>query len=265
MLNNNTLVELSSITKLYTNNQKTVGIKNIDLNINRNEIIALLGMSGCGKSTLLRLIAGLTKPDNGKIKFNDNSLGKEPSTDKKKISMVFQNYALLPWMSVEDNIALGFNAPMRNLNTSIQHNINKTIASVGLAGFEKTYPSELSGGMCQRVGFARALVAEPEIILLDEAFSALDALTSRKLRADFKALMSSHNINTSAALMVTHDIYEAVEIADRIIILAHSPASIVHQVDNRDIKYSNGKTGIIQERVDNLFTLLEAYQPSCSQ
>ncbi len=254
MNKNNNLLELSSISKIYKTGNRSVGVKNINLDVEKNEVIAVLGPSGCGKSTLLRLITGLTQADEGEIKFNGYPLERETH---KEISMVFQNYALLPWMSVADNIALGFNLSMRNLSQENRDKVEEIMAMVGLSGFDKAYPSELSGGMCQRVGFARALITEPELLLLDEAFSALDALTAKKLRKDFMRLLRSDEIKTKSVLMVTHDVYEAVKIADRIVILSGSPCSIEYQIDNRDISSSNEYESIYHRRVKHIFDLLE--------
>lgn len=215
-----------NITKIFqTKGEIQTGIKDVSLEINEDEIIAILGQSGSGKSTLLRLLAGLIEGDYGEIYYKS----KEVTSPLDQTKMVFQHYALLPWLSVFDNIAFGLKA--KNIHPEkIKQLVGQTIELIGLRGLEKAYPSQLSGGMSQRVGFARALVTEPEILLLDEAFSALDVITANKLRSDVLNLWTKKQLNTKAIVMVTHDISEAIEMADRIIILTSNPGTIAHQI-----------------------------------
>ena len=198
------------------------GIHDISLNFDRREVVAILGRSGCGKSTLLKALAGLIQPHQGEVLFNGELVDK-PLTQAK---MVFQNYSLLPWLTVYDNIAFGLNAQHMHPNLQ-KEKIAAVMAMIGLSGYEKAYPGELSGGMCQRVGFARALVMNPDILLLDEAFSALDAITAEQLREEFFGLWHTKTIQTHLTVMITHDIQEALAYSDRIIIVGHQPGTIV--------------------------------------
>ena len=193
----------------------------IDLAIEPDSIVALLGPSGCGKSTLLRILTGLTAPTGGKILWHGATLhGCSPN-----VAIVFQSFALFPWLTVLDNVE----APL--LARAMPHSERRrraveALGTVGLKGFEDAYPKELSGGMKQRVGFARALAVEPEILFMDEPFSALDVLTAENLRGELMELWLARKIPTRAIFMVTHNIEEAVMLADRIIVLGRNPARI---------------------------------------
>lgn len=195
-------------------------LDNIDFTIHEGEIVALLGKSGSGKSTLLRIIAGLMNPTSGEVLYR----GKKVSAPVPDISMVFQSFALMPWLTVMQNVELSLEA--RNINTTKRRErALKAIDMVGLDGFENAYPKELSGGMKQRVGFARALVLEPDVLLMDEPFSALDILTAENLREDLLELWENNDA-MKGILYVTHSIEEAVLTADRIIIFGSNPGFI---------------------------------------
>src|SRR5256886_12949405 len=189
-------------------------LDNIDLEVLDGEILALLGKSGSGKSTLLRCIAGLIAPTSGSVTFRGNPVtGPNPGT-----AMVFQSFALLPWLTVQANVGIGLEArgvPEAERATKARRAIDR----IGLDGFESAFPKELSGGMRQRVGFARALVVEPDVLLMDEPFSALDVLTAENLRSELLELWQNKTIPTQAIFLVTHNIEEAVLLADRIIVL----------------------------------------------
>ena len=195
-------------------------LENINLSLNSGKIAALLGPSGCGKSTLLRIITGLLKPSEGEVYYR----GKLQNAVNDKMAMVFQNFALFPWMTVKENIELG----IKNNGDSEKQDriIGHIIDVVGLEGFEDVYPKELSGGMKQRVGIARALVSNPEVLCMDEPFSALDALTSENLREEVLDFWSEGTTGLSNILIVTHNINEAVYMADEIFVLASNPGSI---------------------------------------
>ena len=187
-------------------------LENIDFTLHEGEIVALLGKSGSGKSTLLRIIAGLLDATSGDVNYR----GKKVSSPVPDISMVFQSFALMPWLTVLQNVELGLEARNIPLKERRERAL-KSVDMVGLDGFENAYPKELSGGMKQRVGFARALVLEPDVLLMDEPFSALDILTAENLREDLLDLWSSNDA-MKGILYVTHSIEEAVLTADRIII-----------------------------------------------
>ncbi|WP_306337944.1 nitrate/sulfonate/bicarbonate ABC transporter ATP-binding protein [Streptomyces sp. KL118A] len=196
-------------------------LKDIDLTLHEGEIVALLGKSGSGKSTLLRHIAGLLAPSAGTVHYRGTAVtGPNPGT-----AMLFQSFALMPWLTVQQNVELGLQAqgvePVARRRRTLA-----AIDMVGLDGFENAYPKELSGGMRQRVGFARALVVEPDVLLMDEPFSALDVLTAQTLRNELLALLTRPESPTRTALLVTHSIEEAVQLADRILILGTDPGTI---------------------------------------
>ena len=198
-----------------------VVIENVNMSLGEHEIVGLLGRSGCGKSTLLRIVAGLASPTAGDVVY----LGKPITGPAEGIAMVFQTFALFPWLTVLENVEAGLEAqgvPEREM----RRRALAAIDLIGLDGFESAYPRELSGGMRQRVGFARALVVNPAILLMDEPFSALDVLTAETLRTDLVELWSEGKLPIRAVLMVTHNIEEAVLMCDRILMLAGTPGRI---------------------------------------
>lgn len=217
------LLKIEHIEKSFTNpeGQSLLVLNDIHFQLRENEIIAILGKSGSGKSTLLRIISGLTPPTKGKVFYRN----KEVTAPVQGISMVFQNFALLPWLTVLENVELGLEAQGINRKERRQKAL-AFIDTIGLDGFESAYPKELSGGMRQRVGFARALVVEPELLLMDEPFSALDILTSENLRNDLLDLWGGKRMRTKGILCVTHSIEEAILMANRIVIFASDPGRI---------------------------------------
>jgi NitT/TauT family transport system ATP-binding protein len=198
-----------------------VVIENVNMRLGEHEIVGLLGRSGCGKSTLLRIVAGLANPTAGDVVY----LGNPIHGPAEGIAMVFQTFALFPWLTVLENVEAGLEAqgvPEREMRSRAL----AAIDLIGLDGFESAYPRELSGGMRQRVGFARALVINPAILLMDEPFSALDVLTAETLRTDLMELWSENKLPIRSILMVTHNIEEAVLMCDRILLLADNPGHI---------------------------------------
>jgi NitT/TauT family transport system ATP-binding protein len=192
-----------------------------DLAIYPGEILALLGPSGSGKSTLLRMLTGLAPPTAGQVIHHGHAVG----GPCENVSIVFQSFALFPWLTVLENVA----APLKARGVPAAERTERStriLDTVGLDGFEGAYPKELSGGMKQRVGFARALVVEPEVLFMDEPFSALDVLTAEALRGELLELWQSHKMPTRAVFLVTHNIEEAVLLADRIVVLGKNPARI---------------------------------------
>ena len=193
----------------------------VDLNVEPGKIITLLGPSGCGKSTLLRILTGLSKPSSGEVLWH----GQPITSQNAGVAIVFQSFALFPWLTVLDNVEAPLEA--RGVPAMERHKrALRILDTVGLDGFESAYPKELSGGMKQRVGFARALVVEPEVLFMDEPFSALDVLTAENLRNELLELWLSKKMPTSAIFIVTHNIEEAVLLADRVIVLARNPARV---------------------------------------
>ncbi len=217
------LIELNAVGKrLPVPGRGQVDVlRDVNLAIRDGEIVAILGRSGCGKSTLLRIICGLTSASEGKVLYRGNSV-RQPVPE---ISMVFQTFALFPWLSTLENVELGLEAQGVPAAERRQRAI-AAIDLIGLDGFESAYPKELSGGMRQRVGFARALVVNPDILLMDEAFSALDVPTAETLRDDLLDLWLERRIPIRAILMVSHSIEEVLLLADRVVILDSNPGRV---------------------------------------
>jgi len=221
-LNGQPLMAAEHVSKTYGEEKSQVLVlKDVTLQIRPGEFIALLGPSGSGKSTLLRILAGLLPPSSGQVLVHGKPLvGTNPS-----VAMVFQSFALLPWLTVLDNVELGL-LPKGFSPDDRRRRAKAAVELIGLHGFENAYPREISGGMKQRVGFARALVVEPELLMLDEPFSALDVLVADTLRRELADLWQQHKIPTRAILMVTHNIDEAVRLADRLVVFQADPGGI---------------------------------------
>ncbi len=221
--NNEPLLRLINVNQTYgSGNRQFTAVKDINLTIKKGEFVALLGPSGCGKSTLLRIITGLQQPSQGTVLYKGNKLtGVNP-----RATIVFQSFALFPWLNVLENVEVALKAkdvPVKERNTRALESLDR----VGLDGFEMAYPRELSGGMRQKVGFARAMVVEPELLCLDEPFSALDVLSADNLRGELLELWTSGKIPTQAILMVSHNIEEAIFMADRIIVMDKNPGRLI--------------------------------------
>ena len=216
------IIEARAIEKYYgTESARVQVVAPTDLSVYPEEILALLGPSGSGKSTLLRILTGLSTPSSGEVLWH----GKPIAGPCPNVSIVFQSFALFPWLTVLDNVQ----APLKARGIGASERIRRSLRildAVGLDGFEKAFPKELSGGMKQRVGFARALVVEPEVLFMDEPFSALDVLTADNLRQELLELWGDHKMPTRAVFLVTHNIEEAVLLADRVVVLGKNPGRI---------------------------------------
>jgi len=204
------------------NGEPLVVLESVDLTLKEGELVGLLGRSGSGKSTLLRLIAGLSQPNGGTVEY----LGRPVAGPPPGIAMVFQSFALFPWLTVLENVEIGLEA-MGVAQAEMRSRALAAIDMIGLDGYESAFPRELSGGMRQRVGFARAVVTHPNILLMDEPFSALDVLTAETLRTDFLDLWSEGQLPIKAVVLVTHNIEEAVQMCDRILLFASNPGRIL--------------------------------------
>ena len=221
------IVTVDHVTKTFTTpDGRTLPVlQDISFRLAENEIVALLGKSGSGKSTLLRCIAGLIAPSEGTVRYRDRLLeGANPG-----VAMVFQTFALLPWLTVLQNVELGLEA-RAVAPTERRERAERVIDLIGLDGFESAYPKELSGGMRQRVGFARALVVQPDALLRDEPFSALDVLTAENLRRELLSLWEREDFPTNTMLIVTHNIEESVLLADRVLVLQANPGHIQQEI-----------------------------------
>jgi NitT/TauT family transport system ATP-binding protein len=242
------LCEVKNVSHEFVlpNNKRLKVLEDVSLSVQSNEVIALLGPSGCGKSTILRVLAGLLRPTSGEVFYHGAPLvGLNPGA-----AIVFQSFALFPWMTVAENIE----AVLRAAGKSKEEMASRTknvIRMVGLAGFEGSYPRELSGGMKQRVGMARAFSLSPEILFMDEPFSQVDALTAQSLRAEVLDIWAA-NKTGSSILMVSHDIGEVAYMADRIVVLAANPGRVRVIVDNRLPRPRDYRSTEIMELVDKL-------------
>ncbi|OCQ95535.1 nitrate ABC transporter ATP-binding protein [Oscillatoriales cyanobacterium USR001] len=254
------LITLQGVSKAYQqpNGQQIAILEPINLELRTGEIVALLGPSGSGKSTLMRMIAGLIPPTNGQVFYHNRPLvGLNPG-----IAIVFQNFALYPWLTVMENVELGLKAK-GELPEQRKQKALRMIDIIGLDGFENAYPKELSGGMRQRVGFARALAVEPELLCMDEPFSALDVLTAENLRFELLDLWLEKRIPTQAILIVTHGIEEAVILADRIVVLGRNPGRIRAELSVKLPHYRDRKTPQFQALVDQVYKILTNPDLSC--
>jgi NitT/TauT family transport system ATP-binding protein len=221
------LLEVHSIRKAFPkpDGSQLLVLDDLNLDLPEGQIVGLLGRSGSGKSTLLRLIAGLARATAGSITY----LGQPVVAPAPGIAMVFQSFALFPWLTVLENVQLGLEA-LGLPETEIRQRAIAAIDLIGLDGYESAYPRELSGGMRQRVGFARALVVHPNILLMDEPFSALDVLTAETLRTDFLELWSEGRLPIKGVILVTHNIEEAVLMCDRILVFSTNPGHIISEI-----------------------------------
>ena len=246
------LIELRRISQYYGSGERRfTAVREVNLTVNEGEYVALLGPSGCGKSTLLRIITGLRAPSEGQVLYRGAPLqGINP-----RATIVFQTFALFPWLTVQQNVEVALKARGVPLPARASRAVEQ-LDKVGLDGFENAYPRELSGGMRQKVGFARALVVEPELLCLDEPFSALDVLSAESLRGELLELWTSGNIPTRAILMVTHNIEEAVLMADRIIVMDKDPGRVVADLPVTLPHWRQRKDPAFIEVVDHVYALL---------
>jgi NitT/TauT family transport system ATP-binding protein len=226
-MNSSPLLQCTEVRKAFpkADGAELLVLDGMNLELRDGQIVGLLGRSGSGKSTLLRLIAGLSEPTGGQVRY----LGQPIDGPASGIAMVFQSFALFPWLTVFENVALGLEA-QRMARADIRKRSLAAIDLIGLDGFESAYPRELSGGMRQRVGFARALVVHPNILLMDEPFSALDVLTAETLRTDFLDLWSEGRMPIKGVILVTHNIEEAVLMCDRILVFGSNPGRILSEI-----------------------------------
>ncbi|MGC8648645.1 MAG: ABC transporter ATP-binding protein [Candidatus Micrarchaeia archaeon] len=226
-------------------------IDNISFIGEKDRFISIIGPSGCGKSTLLRIIAGLIKPTSGKIFYND----KEITEPVLGISFVFQDFGLLPWLTNIENVKIGL-AKVDMGKEEKDKKAREVFKTFGLEGFEDTYPNMLSGGMRQRVGIARAIVSNPTVLLMDEPFSSLDELTAEALRADIISMLKNVNIAISLVIMITHNVEEAVELSDKIIILSQRPSHIKEIMDVNMGYPRNKHSADFFNAIDHIYNVL---------
>lgn len=248
-----TIIAIDHLRKAYKKaaTQDLLVLDDINFKLREGEIVALLGKSGSGKSTLLRIIAGLIAPSSGHVSYR----GQPVTQPVRGIAMVFQSFALMPWLTVLENVELGLEAQGVGREERRQRAI-EAIDIIGLDGFESAFPKELSGGMRQRVGFARALVINPDVLLMDEPFSALDVLTAENLKSDLLELWQEKKTNTNGILLVTHNIEEAAMMADRIVILGSDPGTIRADLAVTLAQPRDTESPEFRDLVDRIYTLM---------
>ena len=219
----NAILEIKGVNRIYKDEDSTVeALTNVNLTINKGEFVSIIGSSGCGKTTLLRLIAGFDKPQTGELILNGKKIT-EPSPER---GYVLQQGSLFPWLTVEENIGIGLKA--RHVFKDKKDKVPEFVSLIGLQGFEKSYPHQISGGMAQRVAIARALINDPELLLLDEPMGALDSFT----RADIQdKLLELRKKKNTTMILVTHDVDEAIYLSDRIIIMTPRPGKVSEILD----------------------------------
>ncbi|MCL2794263.1 MAG: nitrate/sulfonate/bicarbonate ABC transporter ATP-binding protein [Microbacteriaceae bacterium] len=247
------IVEVEHISKRFpsADGSTLTVLDDVSVTLHEGEVVALLGKSGSGKSTLLRTIAGLIAPTAGEVRYRGTRLnGANPG-----VGMVFQSFALMPWLTVQDNVELGLRAQGVAAEERRERAL-QAIDQIGLDGFETAYPRELSGGMRQRVGFARALVGRPDALLMDEPFSALDVLTSENLRNELMTLWAQPDFPTKAICIVTHNIEEAVLLADRVLVLGSNPGHIRAEVPVHLPRPRDRRSPTFEAMVDQLYSIL---------
>ena len=248
------LLEVRNVSQRYQTGAGDEGpavLDNISLDLKVDEIVGLLGRSGCGKSSLLRIVSGLIFPSAGEVRY----LGEHVHGPVDGTAMVFQSFALFPWLTVLANVELGLRAKQIAKDEARKRAL-KAIDLIGLDGFESAFPKELSGGMRQRVGFARALVVHPSILLMDEPFSALDVLTAETLRTDLLDLWVEGRMPIKSILMVTHNIEEAVLMCDRIIVLSSNPGRIAAEIPVKLQHPRNRLDPEFRQLVDKIYALM---------
>jgi len=248
-----TIIAIKQLRKAFKKaaTQDLLVLEDVNFELKDGEIVALLGKSGSGKSTLLRIIAGLIAPTSGQVTYR----GQPVTKPVPGIAMVFQSFALMPWLTVLENVELGLEAQGVGREERRKRAI-EAIDIIGLDGFESAYPKELSGGMRQRVGFARALVINPDVLLMDEPFSALDVLTAENLKSDLLELWQDKKTNTNGILLVTHNIEEAVMLADRIVILGSDPGYIRAELQVTLPQPRDSQMPAFRDVLDNIYTLM---------
>ncbi|MBI3858798.1 MAG: ABC transporter ATP-binding protein [Thaumarchaeota archaeon] len=249
------ILEVRDVSKSYTNGGTVLALKEVNFEVGKDEFVCIIGPSGCGKSTLLRIIAGLDQSFSGQVLFQGNRISRPSS----RITMVFQTFALLPWKTTLENVQIPLEVNDVG-RAEARERALRYLTMVHLNGFEDAYPHDLSGGMKQRVGLARALALNPDVLLLDEPFSSLDELTAKDLRVQLLKILSDPTLPTNDFLMITHNVEEAVMMADRVVVLSPRPGRVLGElrVDVPRPRFEHLRDPKFFDTVDRLMEMLSS-------
>jgi len=247
------VVDVERISLEFTKERDQLPVlADISMTALQDQFVSITGPSGCGKSSLLRIIAGLHKTTSGIVKFK----GTEITQPRSEIAMIFQNFVLLPWRTALENVTFALSAKRELSEDEKRERAMKMLDHVGLKGFENVFPGELSGGMKQRVGIARALALEPEVLLMDEPFSSLDDLTAGLLRKEVYSLLINPSSSIQAVIMVSHNVEEVVELSDKVVVLSQRPAHVVGEMDITLPRPRERKSPDFYTWMDKIYSLL---------
>jgi len=246
------IISVEEVGLDYPKDKGVVNVLNgVSMTASTDQFVAITGPSGCGKSSLLRIIAGLMRPTYGVAKYHDIPI----SDTRREIAMVFQNFVLLPWRTAFENVMFPLSSSRQEIS-GVKEKSMQALCEVGLKGFENVYPGELSGGMKQRVGIARALAVEPEVLLMDEPFNSLDNLTADHLRKDIYSLLINPSTSIKTVIMVSHNVEEIVELADHVVVLSARPGHVVGRVEIDLPRPRNKKSDAFSKYEDNVYSFL---------
>jgi NitT/TauT family transport system ATP-binding protein len=250
---NTPLITIDHVSLDFRKEKEQLAVLNdVSFTASVNQFVTLTGPSGCGKSTLLRIIGGLAKSTSGEVKFRDTPI----SAPRAEIAMIFQNFVLLPWRTSLENVMFGLSSKKDMTDDQKRETSMKALEDTGLKGFENVYPGELSGGMKQRVGIARALALAPEVLLMDEPFSSLDNLTAEHLRREIYSLLINPTSSIHTVIMVSHNVEEIVELSDKIVVLSPRPGHVVGDLTIDLPRPRNKKSEEFYNWVDKVYSLL---------
>ncbi len=244
------MVSVENVSFSFENSNLEI-MDRVSFNVRKGEFVSIVGPSGCGKSTLLRIIAGLISPTTGSVRF----INKEIRDPNKKMSFVFQDFALLPWLTNLENVKIGLS--LSGLDDAEKNSkAAELLDRFGLGGFESYYPNVLSGGMKQRVGIARAVASDPQVILMDEPFSSLDELTAETLRSDIVYMLENKNISVNSVIMVTHNVEEAVQLSDKIVVLSNKPTTVKKIISIKAKRPRDKRSEVLSNKMDEIYAIL---------
>ncbi|HEY6282946.1 MAG TPA: ABC transporter ATP-binding protein [Nitrososphaerales archaeon] len=248
-----TIVTVGHVSLDYHKEKEPLPVlADVSMTASKDELVAITGPSGCGKSTLLRIISGLIKPTSGSVRVLDS----EVTGPRNDIAIVFQNFVLLPWRTALENVLFGLSSRTDLSDAQRKEKAEGALEMAGLSGFENVYPGELSGGMKQRVGVARALATEPKVMLMDEPFSSLDDLTAERLRKETYSMLISPQTSVETVILVSHNVEEIIELADKVVVLSARPGHVAGELKIDIPRPRNKKSDEFFAWVDKVYALL---------